>query len=271
MKGFLISVAARIANTRVVRSSVAHLVYPTITRCLGSEIQPDVESPSGIAEALAWKNHSYMVLNEELASTGTNCCTGRMRSDRETRFQLIDLVLARLSSVPGDVFEFGVAGGESFLYFLERCPNRRIYGFDSFEGLPEDWWTRPKGTFRSAPPQFDNPNALLVNGLFEKSIPEFASNWHGHAALLHVDCDLYSSTITCLRYLLPSCTVGSIVLFDEYYNYPGFSQHEWLAWRQARIGFGITASCLGYDGRRAAFQIDCIRPPEFMSDGSIRT
>jgi hypothetical protein len=168
---------------------------------------------------------------------------------------LFDVVLPAIESVPGDILEFGVSSGESFLMFLERCPARQVFGFDSWEGLPEQWWTRPKGTFAAVPPQFTSSNGHLVKGWYNESVPPFFRDWSGVIALLHIDCDLYSSTAIAFRYALPRCGPGSVVLFDEYYNYPGFAEHEYLAWRQAREEFGITAQCIGFDGRRAAFRI----------------
>jgi hypothetical protein len=261
IKRFMKKMAARVAATKVVSSAVIHLVYPSIVRCLRDELVPDSESRSGIVEELAWKNHSYLVLNEELAD-GVDCCADRMRSDRETRDRLFTIVVDKMSDCGGDILEFGVAAGESFLYFLNHCPNRHVYGFDSFEGLPEDWWTRPKGTFKAEIPRFDNPNGHIIQGLFDQTLPEFMPKWNGRAALVHVDCDLYSSTVTVLNHLLPHCQPGSVVLFDEYYNYPGFARHEWLAWRQARVNFGITSTCIAYDGCRAAFQITRIQNPQ---------
>jgi hypothetical protein len=254
MKEFLKKVAARVANWAPVRSAVVHLVYPNIVRCISQEIRADVSSDTGFIEAMAWKNHAYLVMWEELAP-GENCCQGPLRSDRETRSRMLDIVLEAIQSRAGDVFEFGVAAGESFLQFLDRCPNRQIYGFDSFEGIPEDWWTRPKGTFAAPPPQFTNPNGHLIKGWYDESAPRFFRDWKGSIALLHIDCDLYSSTAIAFRYALDHCGHDTVVLFDEYYNYPGFAGHEWLAWREAKDEHGILARCIAYDGRRAAFQI----------------
>jgi Methyltransferase domain len=246
--------AARIANTRLVRSLVVNLVYPTIVRCLLAEVQPDVNSLSGLVEAFGWKTHSLLVKSEELAD-GRNCCGERSESTRESRARLLDVVLESAASVPGDVFEFGVASGDSFLTFLERCPERQVYGFDSWEGLPEQWWTRPKGTFAAAPPEFTNANGHLVKGCFNETAPPFFRDYRGHIAILHIDCDLYSSTATALQHAIPCCGPGTVVLFDEYWNYPMFADHEWRAWRRARAECCIVAQCIGYDGRRAAFRI----------------
>jgi hypothetical protein len=256
MKQLLKRAAARVANTRLVRSTVVHLVYPTIVRCMVDEIQPDVPSVSGVLEEFAWKVHSEVVLSEELRLTGVNCCPDGLRSDGETRVRLFESVLAAIGDRAGDILEFGVAGGDSIRYWAKHCPRRQIYGFDSFEGLPEQWWSRPVGAFKADEPQLDAKNVTFVKGLFEDTLPGFVESWTGSAALVHVDCDLFSSTRCCLRAVLPRCSPGTVVLFDEYYNYPVFAEHEWLAWHEAMTTFGMSAHCVGYDGRRAAFQID---------------
>ncbi len=254
MKRFLKACAARLSESRLMLRIVGNLIYPAVARCLRDEIQADVASPSGFAEALAWKTHAYLVLNEELRSTGQDCSGERMRHDRETRLRLFDLVLS--SALPeGDILEFGVYRGESLLYFAERCPERRVYGFDSFEGLPEDWWGRSKGFFKTKPPLIDRPNLKLVKGLFHESLPNFLAEWSGRAALVHIDCVLYESTLACLLPILSRCQVGTVVIFDEYYNYPDFAHHEWLAWREARAQYKMASRCTVYDGRRVAFRI----------------
>ena len=255
MRSFLKALAARLARSRPVRSVVGNLIYPTIVDCLRSEARADVHSPSGVVEAFSWKAHAYLVLNEELRPTGLSCSSGSMGCDRESRSRIIDTVLSKVADIEGDILEFGVSEGESLRIFAERCPARHIYGFDSFEGLPAAWWTRPKGTFKADPPDVDKPNVTLVRGLFDDSVPDFIEKWNGWAAVVHVDCDLYKSSRTCLTSVLPKCQVGTIILFDEYYNYPEFWRHEWLAWRQIRASCGVEATCVAYDGRRAAFQI----------------
>ena len=254
MKQALKKMAERIAAWPIIRSTVVHLVYPNVVRCMLQEIRPDEMPDAGVVGAISWKAHSYLVLNEELSS-GQNCCQEEWRSDRNTREKILAIVLETIAGNPGDIFEFGVSAGESFLYFVEHCPDRQVYGFDSFEGLPEDWWSRPKGTFAAAAPQLTRTNGHLVKGWFDQSVPEFFSRWTGRIALLHIDCDLYSSTATAFQYAIEFCAPGTVVLFDEYFNYPGFAQHEWRAWRERRAERGIKAKCIAFDGRRAAFQI----------------
>lgn len=255
MKKLLKALAAYLARSRVMRSLVGNLIYPAVVDSLRDEVQPDVVSQSGVVEAFAWKTHAYLVLNEELRATGRDCSMGTMRCGHDTRARLIDTVIACAAGTEGDILEFGVYKGESLLVFAELCPDRHVYGFDSFDGLPETWWTRPKGTFKTEPPNIDKPNVTLIKGSFEETLPRFCAGWSERAAIVHVDCDLYKSACTCLLRILPRCKVGTVVLFDEYYNYPDFASHEWLAWREIRAMYRMTAPCIAYDGRRAAFQI----------------
>ncbi len=95
----------------------------------------------------------------------------------------------------------------------------------------------------------------LVKGLFKHTLPSFVKEWSSQACLVHVDCVLYHSTVDCLLPLLPRCQRGTVILFDEYYNYDGFAKHEWLAWREIRARYKVRAQCIAYDGKRAAFKI----------------
>jgi len=260
MKDTLKSFAARLAASRPIRSAIVHLVYPTVIRALKAEFRADVSSPSGIAEEIAWKTHAYEILHTELAP-GLNCCPDRMESTSATRTCIFERIVNKLAGISGDIFEFGVSSGTSFLWFLKRCPDRQVYGFDSFEGLPEDWWTRSKGSFASEPPQFSEPNGTLIKGWFEDSLPGFFQRYYNPIALIHVDCDLFKPAIYSMSHTIPLCKPGCIVLFDEYYNYPGFARHEWLAWRQIQLTYQIHAECIAYDSRRAAFQINQIVGP----------
>ena len=51
-------------------------------------------------------------------------------------------------------------------------------------------------------------------------------------ALLHVDCDLYSSTVTVLNTLKDNIVPGTVIIFDEFLNYPGYEQDEFRAWHE---------------------------------------
>ena len=135
-----------------------------------------------------------------------------------------------LVDTTGIALEFGVAGGVTLNLIAQQVP---VVGFDSFTGLPEAWRPRfGKGKFACQPPEV--PNAELVIGLFEDTLPAWvATNPDTRVTLVHIDCDLYSSTRTILTHL--PLTPGTVVVFDEHHGYPGWEQHEARAWAEARI------------------------------------
>lgn len=126
--------------------------------------------------------------------------------------------------VDGIALEFGVMSG-STIREIARNTDGRVYGFDSFEGLPENW-IGPEmgvGTFKIAGPPKNLPeNVQLVIGLFDESLPAFMDRVKDPIQFVHFDADLYSSTKTALKYISPSLQPGTIFLFDEYYNYPNW-------------------------------------------------
>ena len=152
-----------------------------------------------------------------------------------------------LSLAPADglALEFGVWSGTT-LRVIADARHGEVYGFDSFQGLPEDWRTGfPAGIFEvDGLPEV--PGAELVVGLFSDSLPGFLAEHSGPVSFLHVDCDLYSSTRTVLEHVGPRLRPGSIVLFDEYLNHPGWQEHEFRAWREYVDATGIGFRYRGY-------------------------
>jgi len=129
----------------------------------------------------------------------------------------------------GLFLEFGVASGRT-LRFIAQGHAGKVYGFDSFGGLPEDWRPGfPAGAFAQTPPEV-LPNAELVIGLFDSTLPGFLDRHPGKVSFLHVDCDLYSSTVTILKLLAHRFAPGTVIVFDEFLNYPGWRLHEYKAW-----------------------------------------
>lgn len=151
-----------------------------------------------------------------------------------------------LVSAEGMALEFGVFSGSTLKVIATTLTGREIYGFDSFEGLPEDWRnTMPAGTFAvDRVPDVDG--AEIVVGWFDETLPGFLAEHPGPVAFLHLDADLYSSTKTVLDLAGDRLRPGSIVLFDEYFNYPGWEMHEHKAWTEFVEHTGIRFEYAGY-------------------------
>lgn len=162
-----------------------------------------------------------------------------------------DLMSHALTLVPktGLIAEFGVNSGGSINFIAKRLPGRAIHGFDSFEGLPENWSGNQMaaGFFsrRGKMPKVA-PNVTLHRGWFSDSLPKFTTGTSDPVALLHVDCDLYSSTVSIFEHLGDRLVPGSLIVFDEYFNYPAWQMHEHKAFREFLARTGRTCSYVAY-------------------------
>lgn len=157
---------------------------------------------------------------------------------------------------PGWVFEFGVYKGQSLRLFRHADPTRHMVGFDSFEGLPQAWRPGyPQGHFRSTEP-IAIEGVDIVKGLFEHTVAPYFQDLSVPVGLVHIDCDLYSSTATVLEGIAPVLLPGVVILFDEYRNYPGYEQHEYRAWQECREQLNLNTheiACSGH--QQSAWQI----------------
>lgn len=158
-----------------------------------------------------------------------------------------DTLRHALASAPtgGLALEFGVATGTTLRIIAHARGGRDVHGFDSFDGLPLTWRTGFRsGAFGCAAPEV--PGAELVVGLFEETLPDFLARHPGPVDLLHLDADLYSSTACVLKHVGPRLRSGSVVVFDEYFNYPGWERHEALAWAEYTAAHGIEFEYTAY-------------------------
>lgn len=158
---------------------------------------------------------------------------------------LLTFALER-TSPPGLYLEFGVASGTTVNLIASAIPSP-IYGFDSFAGLPEAWvGYLPKGAFRQEQLPLVRENVELVVGLFAETLPRFLGEHPESVAFLHVDCDLYSSTKTIFEHLGPRIGPGTVIVFDEYFNYPGWEDGEYKAFQEFVVARGLSYTYLAY-------------------------
>lgn len=134
---------------------------------------------------------------------------------------------------PAGLFlEFGVASGRT-ITAMAGAHNGLVFGFDSFEGLPEPWYEGyGKGHF-ARPDLPDVPaNVTLVKGWFQETLPGFLEAHAGPVSYVNMDCDLYSSSRFVLTCLADRLVPGTVIQFDEYFNYPGWRRHEFKSFQE---------------------------------------
>lgn len=140
--------------------------------------------------------------------------------------------------------EFGAYDGRSTKRIAAWAPEKTVYGFDSFEGLPEYWTGRiegvfPKGAFTlgGQVPVPEQPNIEFIKGWFKDSIPaflelheKFNQRRKEPVSFIHLDSDIYSSAKDIFDNLATRIAPGCIIVFDELLGYTNYEAHEWKAW-----------------------------------------
>jgi predicted O-methyltransferase YrrM len=175
---------------------------------------------------------------------------------------LLDHVLTMLKQPAGLVCEFGVFRGRSINFIASRLQQHTIHGFDSFEGLPEDWIDGlSRGAFKVDALPCVASNVNLIKGWFDKTLSPFLESHPGDALFLHIDSDLYSSAKTIFDTFAPRIKAGTIIAFDEYFNYPGWQHGEYKAFQESVAKYGWQYKYLGYTPRteQVALQIMGVR------------
>ena len=146
--------------------------------------------------------------------------------------------------------EFGVYQGET-INLIASLVEGVVYGFDSFEGLPEGWFHgRPAGHFSTQGrlPEV-RANVTLIKGWFEDTLPPFLHENICPAKFIHIDSDIYSSAKTVLSNLRPRIIKGTVIVFDEFLIYPGWQQQEFKAFHEFIDQTGMSYKYLGFTPR----------------------
>ncbi len=178
-----------------------------------------------------------------------------------TRRELYEACLEQVRAKDGLHLEFGVYKGDSINLLAKLAPERHFTGFDSFQGLPETWTTGSRsGTFNlEGKLPAVRKNIALVRGFYNMTLPGYcAENREREVAFIHIDCDLYSATKEVLAHLRPMMRPGTIIVFDEFYNYTEWLEHEFRAWSEFVEAEKVEFTYIGYmrTGEQVALRID---------------
>jgi hypothetical protein len=184
-----------------------NLTYPkALLRKLGAHISPrllyQIQGAVNYLRLGAWmRDHGFRV-------------------DRpcRNRWEVFDVVASRVADKRVLYLEFGVFRGRTIRYWSGKLQNpaAHLHGFDSFEGLPEDWGPHTRGTFSvgGTIPDIADPRVRFFKGWFETTLPTYVVPEH-EVMVMIMDADLYSSTAYVLRHLGPHVRPGTFIYFDE--------------------------------------------------------
>ena len=178
----------------------------------------------------------------------------------ETQKEVTEHALKQIK-VAGYYLEFGVFTGGTIRFMAKRVGANSIHGFDSFQGLPEDW-----SGFQLGTAAFDvggrlpkvPSNVKLYPGWFDKSLPPWLAQNSGPIAFMHIDCDLYPSTKTIFDLLADRLQAGTIILFDEYFNYANWRNHEYKAFQELVSARRLRYTYLAYARQQVVVRIESL-------------
>ena len=153
--------------------------------------------------------------------------------------------------------ELGVWKGYSTNYFSKYV--QKLYAFDSFEGLGEDWRGNrdfPKGAFNldKKIPEL-NSNIEPIVGFVQDTLDDFLIKYNPKINFVHFDMDTYSPTKYTLERIKPLLVKDAILVFDELYNYPGFQEGELKALKEVFKDDEYTFKAFNVLGTQVVIQI----------------
>lgn len=172
------------------------------------------------------------------------------------------------STVPGWFLEFGLWRGRSARIICEIISPEVLYGFDSFEGLEEDFAPSiKKGAFKLNEIPVYHPNVKVVIGRFSNSLPQFLKNHKDRIRFIHMDADVYGATREVLFTLAKDKRIekGTVIQFDELFYSEKNEKEEniWIrgeynAFREFVGRFDVKFKYLGYSAYHVSILIEDI-------------
>jgi O-methyltransferase len=162
-------------------------------------------------------------------------------SDEHLKFvHILEAVnYVRVAELPNVYFEFGCHSARTFSAAVRAAEllemnDAQFFAFDSFQGLPsvnasDDGYFK-SGSFATPIGEFIRlvknmagyrvPRENIVEGFFDVSLTGELQRRMPKAGVIHIDVDLYSSTVSVLEFIKPLMVVGSVLLFDDWYCFP---------------------------------------------------
>ena len=140
------------------------------------------------------------------------------------------------SDVQGDYLEFGVFRGRSFILATQLASKysmdqMRFFAFDSFAGLPHsEGETFDTGNYACSEALFKKmlykagvnaETTRVIKGFYSDSLTDVVRKQHDlvKASIVHIDCDLYSSTKCVLNFIEELVDEGTVLIFDDWYSF----------------------------------------------------
>ncbi|MFI5152755.1 MAG: class I SAM-dependent methyltransferase [Chitinophagales bacterium] len=174
------------------------------------------------------------------------------KRDYQKRYRLYEAVASHYQLEQREIsyLEFGVASGQSFFWWLKKNLNShsRFWGFDTFEGLPESWggfYKKGDMAHSMGSLGLEDQRARLIKGTFQQTLVSFTQDHRVDLAtrqkVIHMDADLFSSTLFVLSQLYPFLKKGDIIFFDEF----NVANHEFFAYKIFTDSFYIHLKPIG--------------------------
>jgi hypothetical protein len=138
-------------------------------------------------------------------------------------------------SIDGEFLVFGVGSGQALNFLAALNPTETIYGFDSFK-------------HKKAVTPFLH-NVKIIEGQFKKSLPHFSQMTllSRQVAFLYINCHSYKSTKEVFLWLRDHLADRSVIVFDEFYNFPGYENEEYKAFQEFLVDNQFDVEYLSYN------------------------
>jgi hypothetical protein len=175
---------------------------------------------------------------------------------KEIRKYAINTALDLDKKKDGSYIEFGVGQGISINYFSKFVGE--IYGFDSFDGLREDWvgFSKSKGSFTqfNKVPSLNN-NVKIIKGWVQDTLKNFLEKNQPKITFVHMDMDTYETSKFILENIKPYMQNEAIILFDQLYNFPAWDGGEYKALKEVFNEEDYDFKAFSIDNRRVVIKI----------------